>query len=256
MFYYWIGTTLLSKFAGDSAVGNYSAAFRLATGLGFVGMAFSGAVFPLFSRLYGTDQAQLARVFDTAARYMVMVALPIAAFATIFARPAVLLVFGTGYHGATAPLRVLVWWGACASLNSLLSNYLISVRLPRTVAVQTGLSLTTNVVINIALIPVLGALGAAMSIVASEVMGLAYLTVSLLRSQRDAAARPMLRGVLRVFPALAVALLAAAGVARWNPWAGIVAGLAAYLVLLVGLGAFGGQDMKMLRPLLGRGDQR
>lgn len=31
MFYYWVGITMLSKMAGDAAVGSYSAAFRVAT---------------------------------------------------------------------------------------------------------------------------------------------------------------------------------------------------------------------------------
>jgi O-antigen/teichoic acid export membrane protein len=256
IFYYWIGTTLLSKIAGDSAVGNYSAAFRLAAGLGFVGMAFSGAVFPLFSRLFGIDQARLARAFDMAARYMIMIALPVAAFATVFARPAILLVYGSEYHDATAVLRVLVWWGAFASLNSLFSNYLISARRSGTVTVQTGLSLAANIGLNVALIPALGALGAAFSIVASEAIGLLYLVTSLVRTQHSPRARPVLSSVLRALSALVVALLTAASVAKWNWWVGLTAGLAAYSALLVAFGALDRQDMKMLRPLLGGEDPR
>jgi O-antigen/teichoic acid export membrane protein len=255
-FYYWIGTTLLSKMAGDSAVGNYSAAFRLAVGLGFVGMAFSGAVYPLFSRLYGSDHARLAQARESATRYMLMIVLPVAAFGTVFARPTVLFAFGSGYHDAIAILRVLVWWGASASLNSLLSNYLISVRRPGAVTVQTGLSLVVNIGLNLALIPVLGALGAAIAIIASEVIGLVYLTASLAWAQRRARTRSAFGSVLRVLTALVAALLVAAGVARWNWVAGLAAGLSTYAVMLVAVGAIGKQDMKMLRPWLRGSDLR
>jgi O-antigen/teichoic acid export membrane protein len=251
MFYYWIGTTLLSKLAGNSAVGFYSAAFRLATGLGFIGMAFSGAVFPLFSRLFGTDQTRLARVLSTAARYMVIIALPVAAFATLFAQPAILLVYGSGYHDATIILRVLVWWGAFASLNSLLSNYLISVRRPRTVTMQTGLSLTVNLGLTFLLIPVLGALGAAVSLVVSEAIGLLCLVVLQSRSPHRLDLGPTCSSALRVVVALGLAILVAVVVSRWNVAIGLVSGLVAYCLLLFSIGAVGRHDLRALRPVLG-----
>jgi len=69
MFYYWIGTTVLSKMAGDVAVGSYSAAFRVANGLAFMGFAFAGAIFPLFSRLFGSSSERLARAVELSVKY-------------------------------------------------------------------------------------------------------------------------------------------------------------------------------------------
>jgi hypothetical protein len=47
----------------------------------------------------------------------------------------------------------------------------------------------------------------------------------------------------------------AAGVAKWNWVAGLVAGIATYLVLLVAIGALGSEDMRVLRPLLRGGGE-
>jgi O-antigen/teichoic acid export membrane protein len=251
MFYYWSGTTLLSKMAGNSAVGNYSAAFRLATALPFVGMAFSGAVYPLFSRLFAGGSDRLARALELSTKYMLWITLPAAAFGTVFARSAVLMLYGGGYQGASAVLRVLVWWGACASLNSLFSNYLISVRRSKAVTIQTGMSLAVNLGLAIVLIPVLGAMGAAASLAASEIAGLVYLTTSLLRSPGYVRVRPIAVNVLRVVLALGLAVLVAVVTSRWNVALGLVAGLAAYCVLLFVVRGAGKDDLQALRPLLG-----
>ncbi len=250
MFYYWSGTTLLSKMSGNSAVGNYSAAFRLATALAFVGMAFSGAVYPLFSRLFVTNTNRLARALELSTKYMIWITLPAAAFGTVFARPAVLLLYGSGYQGASAVLRVLVWWGAFASMNSVFSNYLISVRRPGAVALQTGLSLAVNLCLAFVLIPVLGALGAAVSLVTSEIAGSVYLVALLLRSPGRVRVRPMVLNALRLLLALALAVIVAAAVARWNQGVGLVAGLVAYCMSLVAVKVVGRDDLRALRPLL------
>jgi O-antigen/teichoic acid export membrane protein len=119
------------------------------------------------------------------------------------------------------------------------------------VTAQTGVSLAANLSLNLVLIPVLGGTGAALSIAASEAIGLVYLAASLSRVPQHAQARSVLGGILRVLVALVAALPVAVGVARWNWVAGLAAGLATYVVLLVATGALGRQDMKMLHPLLG-----
>ena len=254
MFYYWVGTTMLSKMTGDAAVGSYSAAYRVANGLAFMGFAFSGAVYPLFSRLVASSSERLARALEVSVKYMVIVALPVAAFGTLFATSVVLFLYGREYYGAAAVLRLLVWWGAFASVNSLLSNYLISNGRSGVVTAQTGVSLAVNLGLNLVLIRVLGGLGAALSIVASEAIGLVYLAASHSRIPQHAQARSVFGGILRVLAALVAALPVAAVVARWNWVAGLAAGLSAYVVLLAATGALGRQDKKMLRPLLGGGD--
>jgi O-antigen/teichoic acid export membrane protein len=250
MFYYWIGTTMLSKMAGDAAVGSYSAAFRVANGLAFMGFAFSGAVYPLFSRLVARDSERLTRALELSVKYMVMLALPVAAFGAVFATPVVLLLYGREYIGAVVVLRLLVWWGTSASVNSLLSYHLISHGRSGAVTAQTGLSLAVSLGLNLLLIPILEAPGAAIAIAASEAVGLVYLAAAHSRLPRHAQARSVFDSVLRVLAALAVAVLVAAGVATWNWVAGLLVGLTAYVVLLIVIRALGPEDSGVLRPLL------
>jgi O-antigen/teichoic acid export membrane protein len=254
MFYYWNGTTLLSRLRGNDVVGNYSAALRLVIGLAFAGFAFSGAVYPLLSRLFANDPARSARALEVALRYMMMLTLPVAAFGVMLARPLILLLYGGGYEGAVSLLRILSWWGFCASLNSLLSNFFICANRPGTVTIQTGFALGVNLVLNFALIPAMGAAGAAVSIVAAEATSLVLLAVLHLRSPAHVQVRPVLGNALRIVTALGVAVLAATVVARWGVAGGLAVGLALYGLLLFAMGGVGKDDWKILRPLLRVGD--
>jgi len=250
MFYYWNGTAFLSKFRGYEAVGVYSAAFRLAMGFAFAGLAFSGGVFPLFSRLFINDPGRSARALELALRYMVMLALPVAAFGTVFAGPVIELLYGGGYHGAVSLLRILGWWGVCASLNSLLSNFFISASRPSMVTVQTGLALGTNLVLNLTLIPATGAVGAAVSIVAAETASLFFLVVLHLRSPLHVRVLPLLGSALRTALSLSVAVLGSVLLARLGFAVGLPVGVMLYGFLLFATGGIGEGDWKILRPLV------
>ena len=73
--YYWNGTALLSKLSGDVEVGLYSAAFRLVLGVGFLSYAFSGAMYPVMSRLHAGATERLKSGITTSLRYVTILAL-------------------------------------------------------------------------------------------------------------------------------------------------------------------------------------
>jgi len=250
MFYYWNGTTLLSRFRGYEAVGVYSAAFRLAMGLAFAGLAFSGGVFPLFSRLFLNDPGRSARALELALRYMIMLVLPVAAFGVAFAGPIINFLYGSGYHGAAPLLSVICWWGLFACLNSLLSNYFISTDRPASVTLQTGLALGVNLVLNLVLIPALGAVGAALSIVVAEASSLLFLAVLHLRSPVHVRVRLILSDASRVVAALATAVLAVAASTSWSVAFRLPVGFALYGFLLLVTGGISKGDLKILGTLL------
>ncbi len=252
MFYYWNGSTLLSKLRGDEAVGIYSAPLRLVMGLGLAGMAFSGALYPVMSRLFVTDPTRLTRLTEIALKYMLILVLPIGVLGMVLARPAILLVFGSSYLASVPVLRVLVWWIAAACLNSLLSNYFISVNRAPVITIQTGVALSLSIAANLALIPVMGALGAAWAIVLAETGSLAYLVVRQLRTENrvHVAVLPgaVARTVLALVPATAVAVL----VARWSFFGAVAAALGFYVLVLLLVRGLSREDWGTLRLIFGR----
>ena len=133
-------------------------------------------------------------------------------------------------------------------------NYFISTDRPGTVTVQTGLALGVNLLLNFLLIPALGAVGAAVSIVAAEATSLFFLAALHLRSPVHVRVRPLLGIAWRVVAALSLAVLVAVAATRWGVAVGLPVGLASYGLLLFVTGGVGKDDWEILRPLLGRGD--
>ena len=256
MFYYWNGSTLLSKFRGDAAVGIYSAPLRLVMGLGLVGWSFSGALYPVMSRLSITDPTRLSRLTELALKYMLILMLPIAVLGMVLARPSILLVFGSSYLPSVPVLRVLVWWIAAACLNSLLSSYFLSINRARVVTIQTGVALPVSIVANLVLIPGMGALGAAWAIVLAETGSLAYLIVRQLQTENRVHLVPLLGSVVRSGLALMPATVAAVLVARWSFVGAVAAALSVYVLVLLLVHGFSRDDLGVLRLVFGRNDAR
>jgi len=249
VFYYWNGSTLLSKLKGDAAVGNYNAAFRLVTGLSFVCFAFTGALLPFFSRLFRATPQRLEKVLEASMRYTMILALPLAIFGATLSGTIVGVLYGHAYNDAAQILRVLAVWGGCACMNSLLSTFFISIDRSRTFVIQTGIALGTNVILNVALIPGLGALGAAISILVAETSSLAFYLVQLRSVSGSMRVGPimttMLGGGASAVAGSSVALL----VARRYPMVSLLTGPLLFALLLVTTGTVRKEDWGFLRRM-------
>ncbi len=249
--YYWNGTAFLSKFKDDAEVGLYSAAFRLVLGIGFLAYAFSGAMYPLMSRLHIAATERLKAGLTASLRYVLVLAVPMGVFVSVLASQIIVLIYGAQYAAAAPVLRILAWWGGLASLNSMLSNYLYAVDRPKTVLLQSALGLITNVALNLLLIPLLGGRGVAIAIVAAELCG----TIILLLAQTTTASRADMRqvfaAVIKCFAAAAVAVALAFYVAKvLHIVPGLVAGLALYTGLIVLLRVIDRTEMAALGHML------
>ncbi|MEO0080205.1 MAG: flippase, partial [candidate division WOR-3 bacterium] len=250
VFYYWNGTALLSKLAGERAVGEFNAAFRLAMGLTFAAIAFSGALYPVMSKLFIEEKERLSQTVEQAIKLIMVILLPIGVLGTTLADPIMRLLYGTEFVSSTPVFRILVWWTFCAGFNSLLSNLSMAVNRSRNMTIQTALALAINLVLNGLLISKLGALGAAISIVAAEgVSVIFYLT--LLRRVAGPVHFGRLAGlvgraVIAVTPAAVCALLAV----RIHVVVGITAGFVAYALALVATGAVGQSELMTLKAVL------
>jgi O-antigen/teichoic acid export membrane protein len=250
--YLWNGTALLSRLRGDAEVGLFSAALRLVLGVGFLAYAFSGAMYPVMSRLHSESPARLSFELTRSLRYVIALVIPIGVVGCVLSDGLVQLVYGGQYAGSAAVLRVLLWWGVFASVNSMLSNYLYAVDRPRVVMVQSMIGLAVNVVGNLLLIPILGGMGVAFSLVLAELVG----TAILFFAQRTTASRLDVRclsaNALRCLPAVILTAAVALVVTRWSTVAALIGAVPVYLVLLLIFGGLSTSDLRMLRGMLAR----
>ncbi len=212
--FFRIDTLLLRAFGvADASIGAYSAAYRIMEAPRLAFGSIAAGVLPAASSLgHPNARAEFRRLGTTAMAIVLWIVAP-ATLAFAIAPDAVIrLIFGHGFSSAGLLLLVLSPMPILMALDAVLGSLLNALGAQRAV---TGIFIAcavVNVVLNIALIPHTGALGAAIATVATEVVELTGFAV--LVGQRLGSIRPALGGIV-----LASAL--GAGIAAFAP-AGLV----------------------------------
>lgn len=194
--YSYVDSVILSKLASEQTVGFYGTAYKLAFAFQFLPMAFAAAVYPAMSDYYVRDRAKLAAVYAKSLRYLALAVLPLAAGIAVLAGPIVRLVYGPAFAGAILPLRLLIislifaflYWPAGSLLNA-------ADRQAENTAVM-GVTMISNVLLNFALVPYFGAVGAAIAALAGNCLlflGAVRQTRAVVKLERAAFVSPLLK---------------------------------------------------------------
>ncbi|MGI8633256.1 MAG: flippase [Solirubrobacterales bacterium] len=146
-------------------VGLYGAAFRLIESTMFISWSLSGALFPWFSRSSDSH----ARGYQLALKASMTLLMPLAAGLAVLAGPVVELLYGDRFAGAVLPMRILAGLIVLYGVNQLAVAVLVARGQPLRFARLAGGAAALNIALNLALIPPLGAVGAAIAATASGV---------------------------------------------------------------------------------------
>jgi len=160
--------SLLSFFEGDAATGVYAAAAKLVTFLCFIPSALTQALYPYLSRLAANANADPGKVAARSIRYLALLSFPAAIYIFLRAGAIVDLAYGAGYGEAARLLAVLA-----LTLPFVFASYpaavaLNAVRKERANTAVAAGGAAVNVAVNLILVPLLGALGAAVTFLATE----------------------------------------------------------------------------------------
>lgn len=168
-FYTYFDTVLLSRLAGDEAVGIYQVAFKIIFALQFLPAAFSASLYPAFASYWQNNRSQLAITFERAMNYLLIIAMPIS-IGIISIADKILLLFTDSYANALWPLRLNI-----AALVFLFLNFALGALLN---ACDQQKANTRNMIIvtlasaalNLALIPKYQAVGASVAVLATNIL--------------------------------------------------------------------------------------
>lgn len=163
-----LDTVMLSKLAGDKAVGWYSVAMKIPFALQFLPAALSAAVFPAFSHAFHYDKEQLRKTFGRVMKFLTVLVLPISAGIIALAQPFVKLAFGASYLPAAIPLQIAMLGLTFLFLNYPLGALLNGCNKQTTNAKLVGATLIINVVCNAILIPRYSFVGASIAFIISH----------------------------------------------------------------------------------------
>jgi O-antigen/teichoic acid export membrane protein len=189
--YYRSGTIALSAFSSSTQTARFAVASTVAWGMLCLANAVTTGLLPRLAD--ASDAADRAAVTRRALVWITALGVVLGVGVALFARPLLVLVFGTRYGDAAAPLTVLAVATVLIAPAGVLGTALVAVGNLRPVAIQVGASLVVNVVVLVLLVPSQGALGAAAATLACETVALVLLACTAARSLPGLAALPRLR---------------------------------------------------------------
>lgn len=167
-----IDVIIISKMLGDYYVGLYSAGFRLTESLSFLPLAFLISLYPLMSRKFTESKESLKKITALAIKFLVTLFLPIATGIFILAQRILGFVYGQDFiiESAVHSLQWLAFASLFIFLNYLLVNLLNSIDREKAVIKIIVIGIVSNILLNLALIPLMGITGAALATFFAEII--------------------------------------------------------------------------------------
>lgn len=155
---------ILGLLAPASEVGVYRVAAQIATFAGF-GLVVAGVVVaPRFASLHQlADRVQLQRVATLTARGSLLMALSVTLVCILAGLPLLRLVFGEEFTSAYIPLLILLAGYVGSSAVGAVALLLNMTGFERQTATAVAGGAALNLILNVVLIPPLGAVGAAIA---------------------------------------------------------------------------------------------
>jgi O-antigen/teichoic acid export membrane protein len=239
MVYFWIDTIMLSLMTRPQVVGWYGITSQLFQTLMFLPVLVQTAWLPRLVSAFASGHRELTETARTPVEMILAISAPIAVAMGLLAEPLIHVVYGPQFARAVPVMVILACCIPPIYLNIILATVLLAAKRQRVWTILMATAAVFNPLLNLVLIPLTerryhnGAIGAAISLVATEVLMDA---VGLYLVGRHVFDR---RGLARC----AAALLASAGMAAA---AYLTRSLGSGLSLLVGFAAFG-----VLVPALG-----
>ena len=270
-----VDTVMLNELAGKAATGIYGLGHRALDILLIVPNIFATAMFPALARYSQKSTVDTSRLAERGLRFMLVVALPLAWFTSLAARPLIEW-FARGNTGADpgqfessiTVLRVVIWGLPFQAANHVLNRTLIAAGRERVFVTIGVAALVVNVVLNLVLIPRYGYYGAGVATVFTLAQSMVLHLYFVQRTKYRHPLRRALPGplaslvvswaatvvLLRLFaPDWSTGWFSLAVDAGWTPFLGGVAlwgGL--YVALVFALRVLGRDDLRLLPQLIGR----
>ena len=188
LIYFRIDAIMLSKLSPYGEVANtwYGLAYTLVNAITILPGAFMmGAMFPVLSRLYENERNKLAQAYTFGVRWMVICGIPLAIGLATLSHEISNLLFSSKYSPDTiAKISDAILWlsptGGMVFLSTVVITMLRAADKRRVFSITMGTTALLNIFLNFILIPRLSHVGAAITMVISEVyiliVGFSYIT--------------------------------------------------------------------------------
>jgi O-antigen/teichoic acid export membrane protein len=241
-----IDVLLIGAIISTKAVGVFEAPLRLTTFLGYGGQAVAQGVAPRLARRAG--EPPNVEAFATATRYLTILQAALIAPVLVWSRPIVDLVLGSSYGGSVPVLRALAPFVFMAGLGTFITLAVNYVGEARRRIVLSIVTVALNAAIDAVLLPRIGVVGGAVGTdVAFAVFVAGHFWIC--KDVMDLQLRPLALTFVRCLVAAgamtaALALFGTSSLSWAEAIAGALAGLSAYLVVLLATREVTGAELR------------
>ena len=180
-------TTLNVAFLGfasnDSEVGYYTTATKVIYILTMLYASFSGVLLPRMSSFAAEgNMTGFRKYFRRAFIYVLCFSLPLVAIIEVFAPEVIMLLSGPGYEGAILPLRIMIPFLMVFGIEQLVTvQTLMPMGRDKAILCITLAAAISGIVLNIILVPEMGAVGSAIVWACAETLILIFSSFYMLK---------------------------------------------------------------------------
>lgn len=241
-----IGTLVLTALSTSPSVGLFNAAYKVVQMIDMIPFTLSLPLFPPFSRLAQESHERLFALLTRTLSLFMILAAPIVMWVVVMAPLLMALMFGRDYTAAVPTLRLLSFALLFLFVTALYGYLFSALGRQRFFTISSACCLAANLVLDLALIPTYGHLGAASATLAAEAVFCAsgaWLLYSIgyrLPLGRVVVA-PLLLAAVVAAPLASIASASLALVALGSMLYGLV-----YLALIVVSGTLGREERSLI----------
>ena len=163
-----IDTLILAALKSKTEVGLFHGIYKIVQTLEFVVEGSLQAVFPIFSRHYGSSQGSFDLAYEKSFKFLAIIGIPFAIFLSFFSHEVITLVLGKKFVAAVPALRILSWVLAFMFLSNLMEGALIAGGRQRISTLVAVIALTINIIFDFLLIPRWSIIGASIATLITE----------------------------------------------------------------------------------------
>jgi O-antigen/teichoic acid export membrane protein len=167
-----IDTVLISVIQGDTVTGWYSAAKNFLIVVNFFPITFTATIYPISSRYHLSSKESQRILSQKSFMYLIIIGLPAAAGTIMLADKMIFLIFGVGFSEAVIALQILACTFPLFFLSNLSNRVFASMDRQDLILKIGFISILTNLLASLVLIPIYSYIGAAIAAVTTALVSL------------------------------------------------------------------------------------
>lgn len=160
---------MLKQILGEEAVGYYSLAASINLMWVFVLTAIIDSFLPTIMRLHNIDKVAYEKKNRQLYAIIIYISFAVAICFVIFGKLFITKVYGDSYLGAVVPLRIIVWYTTFSYLGVARNAWIVCENKQKYLKYMYLSAIIMNVLLNVLLIPKMGASGAALASLLTQI---------------------------------------------------------------------------------------